>query len=73
MCVCVCVCVMVLPHLVGLHRYTRLRVGLAPLAIYPNLQFTTEGLLSMLHSIPGSRGEGSDPPWPASDKKSDNN
>ena len=36
--------VMVLPHLVGLHRYTRLGVGLAPLAIYPTLQFTTEGL-----------------------------
>ena len=36
--------VMVLPHLVGLHRYTRLRVGLAPLAIYPTLQFATEGL-----------------------------
>ena len=35
---------MVLPHLVGLHRYTRLRVGLAPLAIYPTMQFTTEGL-----------------------------
>ena len=36
--------VMVLPHLVGLHKYTRLRVGLAPLAIYPASQFTTEGL-----------------------------
>ena len=36
--------VMVLPHLVGLHRYTRLRVGLTLLAIYPAVQFTTEGL-----------------------------
>ena len=36
--------VMVLPHLVGLHRYTRLRVGLALLAIYPALQFATKGL-----------------------------
>ena len=36
--------VMVLSHLVGLHRYTRLRVGLTPLAIYPASQFTTEGL-----------------------------
>ena len=44
MCVCVCVCVMVLPHLVGLHRYTRLKVGIALLAIYPTTQFTTEGL-----------------------------
>ena len=59
---------MVLPYLVGLHRYTRLRVGLAPLAIYPTLQFATERLRSVLCSIPGSRGEGSDPPWPASDK-----
>ena len=36
--------VMVLPHLVGLHRYTRLRVGLALLAIYPTSQFATKGL-----------------------------
>ena len=36
--------VMVLPHLVGLHGYTRLRVGLTLLAIYPTLQFATEGL-----------------------------
>ena len=36
--------VMVLPHLVGLHRYTTLRVGLALLAIYLALQFATEGL-----------------------------
>ena len=36
--------VMVLPHLVGLHRYTRLRVGLTPLAIYPTSQFATKGL-----------------------------
>ena len=36
--------VMVLPHLVGLHRYTRLRVGLAPLVIYPTSQFAVEGL-----------------------------
>ena len=36
--------VMVLPHLVGLHRYTRLRVGLAPVAIYPAVQFITKGL-----------------------------
>ena len=59
---------MVLPHLVGLHRYTRLRVGLTLLAIYPTLQFAIEGLSSVLRSIPGSRGEGSDPPWAVSDK-----
>ena len=27
----------------------------------------------MLHSIPGSRGEGSGPPWSPSDKRSHNN
>ena len=27
----------------------------------------------MLHSIPGSRGEGSGPPWSPSDKQSRNN
>ena len=36
--------VMVLPHLVGLHRSTRLRVGLTLLVIYPALQFATKGL-----------------------------
>ena len=37
------------------------------LAIYPAMLFTTGGLRSMLHLIPGSRGEGSGLPWSLSD------
>ena len=36
--------VLILPHLVRLHRYTRLRVRLTLLVIYPASQFATEGL-----------------------------
>ena len=68
MCVCVCVCDRSTFSGVTQVILDRLADSHTMLAIYPACTIHYQRVVIRAFSIPGSRGEGSGPPWSPSDK-----